>query len=65
MPEDTRSPGADLTSVDAIPDVERNPRMTTSVKVASVPLLNRGGAVVTTLLITTSSAGRENRTPAV
>ncbi|GHB34956.1 hypothetical protein GCM10010306_030710 [Streptomyces umbrinus] len=35
--------------------------MTTIVKVASVPLLDRGGAVLTTPLITTSSAGGENR----
>lgn len=35
--------------------------MTTIIKTASVPLLDRGGAVVTTPLITTSSAGGENR----
>ncbi|MEU0640697.1 MULTISPECIES: cupin domain-containing protein [Streptomyces] len=35
--------------------------MTTIVKVASVPLLDRGGAVLTTPLVTTSSAGGENR----
>ncbi|MFF3935628.1 cupin domain-containing protein [Streptomyces phaeofaciens] len=35
--------------------------MTTIVKAASVPLLDRGGAVVTTPLVTTSSAGGENR----
>jgi mannose-6-phosphate isomerase-like protein (cupin superfamily) len=36
-------------------------RMTTIIKVASVPLLDRGGAVVTTPLITTPSAAGENR----
>lgn len=35
--------------------------MTTIVKAASVPLLDRGGAVATTPLITTPSAGGENR----
>lgn len=35
--------------------------MTTIIKTASVPLLDRGGAVVTTPLITTSSADGENR----
>ncbi|MEU1511371.1 cupin domain-containing protein [Streptomyces sp. NPDC005811] len=35
--------------------------MTTLIKAASVPLLDRGGAVVTTPLITTSSAAGENR----
>lgn len=35
--------------------------MTTIIKTASVPLLDRGGAVVTTPLITTASAGGENR----
>ncbi|MEV5886849.1 cupin domain-containing protein [Streptomyces sp. NPDC052020] len=35
--------------------------MTTIVKAASVPLLDRGSAVVTTPLITTPSAGGENR----
>ncbi|MDH6696515.1 cupin domain-containing protein [Streptomyces griseoviridis] len=35
--------------------------MTTIIKVASVALLDRGGAVVTTPLITTASAGGENR----
>ncbi|MFI6877093.1 cupin domain-containing protein [Streptomyces sp. NPDC050400] len=35
--------------------------MTTIVKAAEVPLLDRGGAVVTTPLITTSAAGGENR----
>ncbi|MFG2944650.1 cupin domain-containing protein [Streptomyces adustus] len=35
--------------------------MTTIIKVASVPLLDRGGSVVTTPLITTSSADGENR----
>ncbi|MFJ6212764.1 cupin domain-containing protein [Streptomyces sp. NPDC092296] len=35
--------------------------MTTIVKAASVPLLDRGGSVVTTPLITTPSAGGENR----
>ncbi|MET7892183.1 cupin domain-containing protein [Streptomyces mirabilis] len=35
--------------------------MTTIIKVASVPPLDRGGAVVTTPLITTSSAAGENR----
>ncbi|MFJ8329942.1 cupin domain-containing protein [Streptomyces sp. NPDC094437] len=35
--------------------------MTTIIKVASVPLLDRGGSVVTTPLITTPSAGGENR----
>ncbi|MFF7333205.1 cupin domain-containing protein [Streptomyces sp. NPDC090306] len=35
--------------------------MPTIIKVADVPLLDRGGAVVTTPLITTSSAGGENR----
>ncbi|MBT2414304.1 cupin domain-containing protein [Streptomyces sp. ISL-12] len=35
--------------------------MTTIVKAASVPPLDRGGAVVTTPLITTPSAGGENR----
>ncbi|MFE4821334.1 cupin domain-containing protein [Streptomyces sp. NPDC056704] len=35
--------------------------MTTIIKVASVPLLDRGGAVVTTPLITTPSAAGENR----
>jgi quercetin dioxygenase-like cupin family protein len=35
--------------------------MTTIIKVASVPPLDRGGAVVTTPLITTPSAGGENR----
>ncbi|WP_415953365.1 cupin domain-containing protein [Streptomyces sp. KLOTTS4A1] len=35
--------------------------MTTIIKVANVPLLDRGGAVVTTPLITTPSAGGENR----
>ncbi|WP_329243014.1 cupin domain-containing protein [Streptomyces sp. NBC_01478] len=34
--------------------------MTTIIKVASVPLLDRGGAVVTTPLVTTPSAGGEN-----
>ncbi|WP_405969719.1 cupin domain-containing protein [Streptomyces sp. NBC_00988] len=35
--------------------------MTTIIKVASVPVLDRGGAVVTTPLVTTPSAGGENR----
>ncbi|WP_133916985.1 cupin domain-containing protein [Streptomyces sp. NBC_00582] len=35
--------------------------MTTIIKVAQVPLLDRGGAVVTTPLITTPSAQGENR----
>ena len=35
--------------------------MTTIIKVSSVPPLNRGGAVVSTPLITTPSAGGENR----
>ncbi|WP_372345216.1 cupin domain-containing protein [Streptomyces sp. KL116D] len=35
--------------------------MTTIIKAAEVALLDRGGAVVTTPLITTSSAGGENR----
>ncbi|MEU1405421.1 hypothetical protein ABZ471_24200 [Streptomyces sp. NPDC005728] len=35
--------------------------MTTIIKAAFVPLLDRRGAVVTTPLITTSSAGGENR----
>ncbi|MFD8220640.1 cupin domain-containing protein [Streptomyces sp. NPDC059697] len=35
--------------------------MTTIIKVASVPLLDRGGAVVTTPPITTPSAAGENR----
>ncbi|MDQ0584714.1 cupin domain-containing protein [Streptomyces rishiriensis] len=35
--------------------------MTTIIKAASVPLLDRGGAVVTTPLVTTSSANGENR----
>ncbi|MGW3814538.1 cupin domain-containing protein [Streptomyces sp. NPDC005046] len=35
--------------------------MATIIKAASVPLLDRGGAVVTTPLITTWSAGGENR----
>lgn len=35
--------------------------MTTIIKVASVPPLDRGGAVVTTPLVTTSSARGENR----
>ncbi|MFJ4782234.1 cupin domain-containing protein [Streptomyces sp. NPDC088794] len=35
--------------------------MTTIIKVASVPPLDRGGAVVSTPLITTPSAGGENR----
>ena len=35
--------------------------MTTIVKAASVPLLDRGGSVSTTPLITTPSAGGENR----
>ncbi|MCQ4211020.1 cupin domain-containing protein [Streptomyces longispororuber] len=35
--------------------------MTTIIKAAEVPLLDRGGAVVTTPLITTSAAGGENR----
>jgi quercetin dioxygenase-like cupin family protein len=35
--------------------------MTTIIKVASVPRLDRGGAVVSTPLITTPSAGGENR----
>ncbi|MET9384436.1 cupin domain-containing protein [Streptomyces sp. NPDC002928] len=35
--------------------------MTTIIKVASVPLLDRGGSVVTTPLITTPSASGENR----
>ncbi|MCZ9347459.1 cupin domain-containing protein [Streptomyces sp. TRM76130] len=35
--------------------------MTTIIKAASVPLLDRGGSVVTTPLITSSSAGGENR----
>ncbi|MER5341042.1 cupin domain-containing protein [Streptomyces mirabilis] len=35
--------------------------MTTIIKVASAPLLDRGGAVVTTPLITTPSAAGENR----
>ncbi|MEU6349144.1 cupin domain-containing protein [Streptomyces sp. NPDC047072] len=35
--------------------------MTTIIKAAEVPLLDRGGAVVTTPLITTPSAGGENR----
>lgn len=34
--------------------------MTTIIKAASVPRLDRGGAVLTTPLITTSSAGGEN-----
>ncbi|WP_329577887.1 cupin domain-containing protein [Streptomyces sp. NBC_01361] len=34
--------------------------MTTIIKVASVPLLDRGGSVVTTPLITTPSAAGEN-----
>lgn len=34
--------------------------MTTIVKVADVPLLDRGGSVVTTPLITTTAAGGEN-----
>ncbi|WP_046728792.1 cupin domain-containing protein [Streptomyces humi] len=35
--------------------------MTTIIKAASVPLLDRGGSVVTTPLVTTPSAGGENR----
>lgn len=35
--------------------------MPTIIKVADVPLLDRGGAVVTTPLITTPSSGGENR----
>ncbi|MYT74217.1 MULTISPECIES: cupin domain-containing protein [unclassified Streptomyces] len=35
--------------------------MTTIIKAAAVPLLDRGGAVVTTPLITTASAAGENR----
>jgi len=35
--------------------------MTTIIKAASVPLLDRGGAVVTTPLVTTPSAAGENR----
>ncbi|MGW1717086.1 cupin domain-containing protein [Streptomyces sp. NPDC002156] len=35
--------------------------MTTIIKVSSVPPLSRGGAVVSTPLITTPSAGGENR----
>ncbi|WP_405855050.1 cupin domain-containing protein [Streptomyces sp. NBC_01515] len=35
--------------------------MTTIIKVASVPVLDRGGAVVTTPLVTTPSASGENR----
>ncbi len=35
--------------------------MTTIIKAASVPLLDRGGSVVTTPLITTPSANGENR----
>ncbi|MEV2213243.1 cupin domain-containing protein [Streptomyces sp. NPDC050997] len=35
--------------------------MATIIKVASVPPLDRGGAVVSTPLVTTSSAGGENR----
>ncbi|MGP4007195.1 cupin domain-containing protein [Streptomyces sp. 4N124] len=35
--------------------------MTTIIKTAQVPLLDRGGAVVTTPLITTPSAGGENK----
>ena len=35
--------------------------MTTIIKVASVSVLDRGGAVVTTPLVTTPSAGGENR----
>ncbi|WP_420035905.1 cupin domain-containing protein [Streptomyces sp. cg28] len=35
--------------------------MTTIIKAAAVPLLDRGGAVVTTPLITTTSAAGENR----
>ncbi|MFJ4835376.1 hypothetical protein ACIP79_36530 [Streptomyces sp. NPDC088747] len=35
--------------------------MSTIIKTASVPLLDRGGSVVTTPLITTTSAGGENR----
>jgi mannose-6-phosphate isomerase-like protein (cupin superfamily) len=35
--------------------------MPTIIKTASVPLLDRGGSVVTTPLITTTSAGGENR----
>ncbi|MFJ8925065.1 cupin domain-containing protein [Streptomyces sp. NPDC102364] len=35
--------------------------MTTIIKVSDVPLLDRGGAVVTTPLITTPSAAGENR----
>lgn len=35
--------------------------MTTIIKVASVPLLDRGGAIVTTPLITTPSTAGENR----
>lgn len=35
--------------------------MSTIIKVASVPLLDRGGAVVTTPLVTTTSAAGENR----
>ncbi|MER7841162.1 hypothetical protein ABTY98_36100 [Streptomyces sp. NPDC096040] len=34
--------------------------MTTIIKAASVPLLDRGGAVLSTPLITTPSAGGEN-----
>ncbi|MFJ9541375.1 cupin domain-containing protein [Streptomyces sp. NPDC101225] len=35
--------------------------MTTIIKADSVPLLDRGGSVITTPLITTASAGGENR----
>ncbi|MER5177646.1 cupin domain-containing protein [Streptomyces sp. NPDC002896] len=35
--------------------------MTVIIKAASVPLLDRGGAVVTTPLVTATSAGGENR----
>ncbi|MHC3467638.1 cupin domain-containing protein [Streptomyces sp. 7R007] len=35
--------------------------MTTIIKAAQVPLLDRGGAVVTTPLVTTPSAGGENK----
>ncbi|MFD5813787.1 cupin domain-containing protein [Streptomyces sp. NPDC127038] len=35
--------------------------MTTIIEAASVPPLDRGGAVVTTPLVTTASAGGENR----
>jgi mannose-6-phosphate isomerase-like protein (cupin superfamily) len=35
--------------------------MTVIIKAASVPLLDRGGAVVTTPLVTTAAAGGENR----